>query len=175
MFKRTLAMAVVFGVAALAPPVMAQNQRCLPRDVLVQTLETKYSETLTGGGLQNAQRRVEIWSSQSGSFTVFVTRPTALPASWPPARAGTIRRIWPPRASPVDPPAFRPGGGAGAADQSLAIRARCRAVKSLRTVTGGRSRISSPATRSGAGRPKKREASVSENPAIRVASIQADT
>lgn len=74
MFKRTLAMAVVFGVAALAPPVMAQNQRCLPRDVLVQTLETKYSETLTGGGLQNAQRLVEIWSSQSGSFTVFVTR-----------------------------------------------------------------------------------------------------
>ena len=74
MFKRTLAMAVVFGVAALAPPVLAQNARCLPRDVLVQTLEKKYSESLQGGGLQNAQQLVEIWTSQSGSFTVFVTR-----------------------------------------------------------------------------------------------------
>ncbi|WP_428927274.1 hypothetical protein [Marinibacterium sp. SX1] len=75
MFKRTLAMAVVFGVAALAPPVLAQQSpRCLPRDVLVQTLESKYSESLTGGGMQNAQQLVEIWSSQSGSFTVFVTR-----------------------------------------------------------------------------------------------------
>lgn len=74
MFKYILAMAVVFGGAALAPPVQAQNARCLPRDVLVQTLETKYSESLTGGGLQSAQQLVEIWSSQSGSFTVFVTR-----------------------------------------------------------------------------------------------------
>lgn len=74
MFKRTLSMAIVFGVAALAPPVLAQSQRCLPRDVLVQTLETKYSESLTGGGLQSAERLVEIWSSQTGSFTVFVTR-----------------------------------------------------------------------------------------------------
>ena len=74
MYKRSLAMAVVFGVAALAPPVLAQNPRCLPRDVLVQTLETKYSESLTGGGLQSAQRLVEVWSSQNGSFTVFVTR-----------------------------------------------------------------------------------------------------
>lgn len=75
MFKRTLAMAVVFGVAALAPPVFAQsNPRCLPRTVLIETLETKYSEQLTGGGLQSAEQLVEIWSSKSGSFTVFITR-----------------------------------------------------------------------------------------------------
>ncbi|MAC80959.1 MAG: hypothetical protein CML66_23210 [Rhodobacteraceae bacterium] len=74
MFKNTLVMAVVFGGAALAPPVLAQSARCLPRDLLVQTLETKYSESLTGGGLQSAQQLVEVWSSQAGSFTVFVTR-----------------------------------------------------------------------------------------------------
>lgn len=75
MFKRTIAMAVVFGATALAPPVFAQSAaRCLPRDVLVETLSTKYSETLTGGGLQSAQQLVEVWSSDKGSFTVFVTR-----------------------------------------------------------------------------------------------------
>ena len=75
MFKRTVAMAVVFGVTALAPPVFAQSAaRCLPRDVLVETLESKYAESLTGGGLQSAQQLVEIWSSEKGSFTVFVTR-----------------------------------------------------------------------------------------------------
>lgn len=74
MFKRLLTTAAVFGAAALAPPVNAQTARCLPRTVLVQTLETKYSESLTGGGLQNAQQVVEVWSSNSGSFTVFVTR-----------------------------------------------------------------------------------------------------
>ncbi len=74
MFKRVFAMAVVFGVASLAPPALAQTARCLPRDVLVQALETKYAESLTGGGLQSAQQLIEVWSSQSGSFTVFITR-----------------------------------------------------------------------------------------------------
>jgi len=74
MFKRLMTTAAVFGVAALAPPAFAQNARCLPRDALVETLETKYSESLTGGGLQNAQQLVEVWSSKTGSFTVFVTR-----------------------------------------------------------------------------------------------------
>ncbi len=75
MYNRTHAMAVALGVATLAPPVLAQSAaRCLPRDVLVETLSTKYSETLTGGGMQSAQQLVEVWSSEKGSFTVFVTR-----------------------------------------------------------------------------------------------------
>ena len=75
MFKRLLTTAAIFGAAALAPPAFAENApRCLPRDALVETLATKYSESLTGGGLQNAEQLVEIWSSKSGSFTVFVTR-----------------------------------------------------------------------------------------------------
>lgn len=70
MMLRTAALA-----AALAAPATAQDApRCLPRDALVETLATKYSESLTGGGLQNAKQVVEIWSSETGSFTVFVTR-----------------------------------------------------------------------------------------------------
>lgn len=79
MFKRLFSTAVVFGAAALAPPVAAQPAQCLPRDILIERLEAQYSEQLTGGGLQNAARLLEIWSSpQTGSFTVFVTQANGL-------------------------------------------------------------------------------------------------
>ncbi|MEO3417124.1 hypothetical protein AAFO92_20910 [Roseovarius sp. CAU 1744] len=76
MFKRLFSMALVFGAAALAPPAQAQGIHCMPRDVLVQRLANNHDEELKGGGLQNAQQLLEIWSSDStGSFTVFITRP----------------------------------------------------------------------------------------------------
>jgi len=79
MFKRLFSAALVFGAAAMAPPAMAQTLTCLPRDVLVQSLETTHGEHLTGGGLQNAAHVIEVWSSeQTGSFTVFVTRADGL-------------------------------------------------------------------------------------------------
>ncbi|MGV6849664.1 MAG: hypothetical protein ACWA5A_14920 [Marinibacterium sp.] len=82
MFKRLMTAAAIFGVAALAPPAFAQTlgqpMRCLPRTQLVDTLESKYSEELTGGGLQNAQQLIEVWSSDKGTFTVFVTRSDGL-------------------------------------------------------------------------------------------------
>lgn len=79
MYKRLIASAFVFGAAALAPPVEAQGLRCLPRETLVETLSKQYNEQLTGGGLQNAQRLLEVWSSEeTGSFTVFITRPNGL-------------------------------------------------------------------------------------------------
>jgi len=75
MFKRLFSAALVFGAAAMAPPAMAQTPTCLPRDALVQNLETTHGEHLTGGGLQNAAHVIEVWSSeQTDSFTVFVTR-----------------------------------------------------------------------------------------------------
>ncbi|MFV2035086.1 MAG: hypothetical protein ACC631_08265 [Halocynthiibacter sp.] len=81
MFKRIVTAALVFGAAALAPPALtpanAQSRTtCLNRDALTETLTTRYSESLTGGGLQNANQLIEIWSSpETGSFTVFITRP----------------------------------------------------------------------------------------------------
>jgi len=76
MFKRTLAATLIFGAAALAPPVLAQSTACLPRDRLVESLSDKFSESLAGGGLQSAEQLIEIWRSEaSGSFTIIMTRP----------------------------------------------------------------------------------------------------
>ncbi|WP_294609562.1 hypothetical protein [Roseovarius sp.] len=78
MFKRLCSTALIFGAAALAPPqpAHAQGLACLARDALVEQLEGRYREHLTGGGLQNPQQLLEVWtSSESGSFTVFITRP----------------------------------------------------------------------------------------------------
>jgi len=77
MFKRTITAALIFGAAALAPPAFGQSRvACMNRDALTETLTTRYSESLTGGGLQNPSQLLEIWSSpETGSFTVFITRP----------------------------------------------------------------------------------------------------
>ncbi|MGX0904116.1 hypothetical protein ACSSV8_002702 [Roseovarius sp. MBR-79] len=78
MFKRLCSTAIIFGAAALAPPDMAQAQglACLPRAALIERLEGRYKEHLAGGGLQSPQQLLEVWASdETGSFTVFVTRP----------------------------------------------------------------------------------------------------
>lgn len=75
MFKRTVSAALVFGAAAIAPPAVSAQTNCAPRDTIVERLQGKYSERLTGGGLQNDQQLLEIWSSeQTGSFTVLMSR-----------------------------------------------------------------------------------------------------
>lgn len=79
MFKRLCSTAVIFGAAALAPPVHAQPMTCLPRADLIEHLEGRYSEHLAGGGMQSPLQLLEIWASdQTGSFTVFVTRSDGL-------------------------------------------------------------------------------------------------
>lgn len=79
MYKRLISTALVFGAAAMAPPAHAQTMQCLQRDALVETLQSKYGERLTGGGLQSAERLIEVWSSgTTGSFTVFVTQPNGV-------------------------------------------------------------------------------------------------
>lgn len=67
---------ILAALAALfACPATAQGTKCLPRSLLVADLEAKYGERLTGGGLQNPQQLLEVWTSPiSGSFTVFITR-----------------------------------------------------------------------------------------------------
>ncbi len=79
MYKRVISTALIFGATALAPPAFAQSMQCLPREALVEKLTTDYAEELTGGGLQNPQQLLEVWSSDSsGSFTVFITRPNGV-------------------------------------------------------------------------------------------------
>ena len=77
MFKRILTAGLLFGMAATAPPAFAAN--CAPRDVIVTRLSDKYSESLTGGGLQavrGTKALVEVWTSpETGTFTVILTTP----------------------------------------------------------------------------------------------------
>ena len=75
MFKRIATAGLVLGLTAAAPPALASN--CAPRDAVIERLSGKYSEKLTGGGLQGSasgQALIEVWASDStGTFTVIVT------------------------------------------------------------------------------------------------------
>jgi len=77
MFKRMIALGLLFGMAAIAPPAYAAN--CAMRDTVIERLASKYSEALTAGGLQGTQAAttvIEVWASkESGTFTVIVTNP----------------------------------------------------------------------------------------------------
>lgn len=81
MFKRLLGLSLIFGMAATAPPVSAAPN-CGLRDAVVRQLETKYSERLMAGGLQNlsdTRAIMEIWASpESGTFTVLLTNPNGV-------------------------------------------------------------------------------------------------
>lgn len=63
------------GLVLAIPTTLHAKTTCFDRDDLVANLETKYGETFAGGGLQNAESIMEIWSSQEkGTWTVLMTR-----------------------------------------------------------------------------------------------------
>jgi len=73
MFKRLTTSALVFGMAAMAPPAFAQTY-CAPRSKVVSQLAEKYGEVSHGAGLQSESALVEVWSSRkTGSWTIVVT------------------------------------------------------------------------------------------------------
>ncbi|MCU9848049.1 hypothetical protein OEZ60_08525 [Defluviimonas sp. WL0024] len=80
MFKRIFTSAMILGAAAMAPPALAQSQlSCADRDEMTETLSRKYSESLTGAGLQSSKRLVELWSSaETGTFSIIITRPNGM-------------------------------------------------------------------------------------------------
>lgn len=76
MFKRLVGTALLFGMAAVAPPAFAQG--CAQRDVVVDRLQVKFQEGLTAAGLQGVGAQgtamLEVWSSKTtGTFTVILT------------------------------------------------------------------------------------------------------
>ncbi|WP_420585503.1 hypothetical protein [Ruegeria sp.] len=76
MFKRLFGIAMAFGMAATAPPALAQG--CAQREHVIAKLQDSYSEELVFGGLQKtrgAQAVMEVWTSkETGSYTVLVTQ-----------------------------------------------------------------------------------------------------
>lgn len=74
MYKRLLALALVFGMASNAPPAFAQTN-CAPREIVVQRLTDHFDETQTGVGMQSNTRLIEIWSShRTGNWTILLTQ-----------------------------------------------------------------------------------------------------
>lgn len=75
MFKRLFALTLTFGVAGTAPPALAMT--CATRDTLIESLQSRFSEELTFGGLQEARggtAMMEIWASdETGTFTVLLS------------------------------------------------------------------------------------------------------
>lgn len=78
MFKRMTTL--ILTVTGLVVPSFAQAQNnCAPREAVVERLKDKYAESFIGGGLQNADTLVEIWTSQTtGSFTILLTQPSGM-------------------------------------------------------------------------------------------------
>lgn len=74
MFKHILGGAVIFGMAASAPPVHAQPA-CGERGKITTSLTERFGEAHVGGGLQSGTQMIEVWTSaETGSFTILLTR-----------------------------------------------------------------------------------------------------
>ena len=75
---------LVFGCAMIAwafaaPPVEAQTlNACADRNVIVDRLGSKYSETSVSMGLANDGSMIEVFASPAGTFTIIVTRPSGV-------------------------------------------------------------------------------------------------
>ncbi len=69
-----LAALVSLGVAASGVSASAQSQ-CGPRQELVKNLGEKFKESPIGRGLTQPGQVLEIFASQSGSWTMVVTTP----------------------------------------------------------------------------------------------------
>ncbi len=76
MWKRLIAPSLVFGMAASAPPALAQST-CGSHDKISETLEAQYGESVVARGLQSATQLLEVWrSDETGSWTVLVVLPS---------------------------------------------------------------------------------------------------
>lgn len=77
MIKQLVVAGALGGAMLSAVPAMAAN--CANRDMVVERLQTKYSENFAAGGLQSSSDKkvlVEVWASEeTGTFTVMLTTP----------------------------------------------------------------------------------------------------
>lgn len=66
-------------LAAQALPAGAGPAFCAERAQIAERLQGKYSEQLVGGGMQNANGLVEVWTSATGNtWTILMTRPDGI-------------------------------------------------------------------------------------------------
>ena len=75
MWKRLIAMSLTFGLAATAPPALAQTP-CGAHEAIIAKLTTIYEETRIGRGLQSPTSLFEVWrSNENGNWTILKLQP----------------------------------------------------------------------------------------------------
>ena len=78
MWKRLISLSLTFGLAAAAPPALAQTL-CGRHEVVVENLTSIYKETVIGRGLHSSHSLFEIWrSSETGNWTIIMLRPDGI-------------------------------------------------------------------------------------------------
>ncbi|MSU91197.1 hypothetical protein GE300_16560 [Rhodobacteraceae bacterium 2CG4] len=70
MFKTIMTAAAVAFLASTAAPAQTA---CAPRDTLVETLTARHGERLSSGGLTGPTVLIEVWTGESGSWTILMT------------------------------------------------------------------------------------------------------
>jgi hypothetical protein len=81
---KTLLMAVGAAAALAFQPIVAsaqeqeQNTPCAQRDNIVNTLDAQYKESPRAVGLVSKEAVLEVFVSESGSWTLVVTNPQGL-------------------------------------------------------------------------------------------------
>ena len=74
MFKRLLGTALVFGMAALAPPAAAQPV-CGSRPAITNWLSANFNKARSAVGLIRSNRVVEVWVAEdTRTWTILITR-----------------------------------------------------------------------------------------------------
>ncbi len=80
MYKHLFGAGLSVSLALASLPAFASN--CAKRDMIVERLKSKYSESFAGGGLQATRTKhsvVEVWASEeTGTFTVILTTPEGM-------------------------------------------------------------------------------------------------
>ena len=78
--RSPLATAALLGILALSPvslagPASAEPRACGAHDKIVKKLGSRFKEKRQAFGLINSSRMMEVFVSQSGSWTIVVTTP----------------------------------------------------------------------------------------------------
>jgi hypothetical protein len=78
MWKRLISASLTFGLAAAAPPALAQTI-CGQYERLKNALTDGYGESMSGRGLQSETRMIELWRSpDTGTWTVLMILPNGI-------------------------------------------------------------------------------------------------
>lgn len=77
MFAKTVLSALTLGIMGMATPVSAEGL-CEERTLLIGKLQEMYNENHVAGGLESGSKMVEIWTGQSGSWTILETRASGI-------------------------------------------------------------------------------------------------